>query len=67
MVLCGALAVWTEHNAVWHGQSERSLSQSVRWATESGMDTHDLIRPSRCNHIQRHVRCDRWLARRAER
>jgi hypothetical protein len=32
-ILCGAWAVWSERNAIWHGEGGRSVQQSVRWAT----------------------------------
>jgi hypothetical protein len=28
MILCGAWAVWTEHNAIWHGEGGRTATQS---------------------------------------
>lgn len=38
LILCGAWAVWTERNAIWHGEGGRSVMQSVRWATETTVD-----------------------------
>ena len=34
VIICGAWAVWTERNARTHGESSRSLMQSVKWATD---------------------------------
>jgi hypothetical protein len=38
VILCGAWEVWTERNAILHGDGERSILQSVRWATEITID-----------------------------
>src|SRR6266540_6441982 len=37
-ILCGAWAVWSARNALWHGDSRRSVIQMVRWAMETMID-----------------------------
>jgi ribonuclease HI len=44
-ILCGAWAVWSERNAIWHGEGGRSVQQSVRWATETTFDLREAGRP----------------------
>ena len=34
VILCGAWAVWSERNARKHGETARSVSQSVKWACD---------------------------------
>jgi hypothetical protein len=41
VILCGCWSVWTERNAVSHGESQRSVIGSVRWAVDT---TYDLAR-----------------------
>lgn len=38
-ILCGCWAVWTERNAVWHGNGGCTVSASVRWVLDT---TYDL-------------------------
>jgi hypothetical protein len=38
IILCGAWAIWSERNAKWHGESDRSVIQSVRWTMEVAID-----------------------------
>jgi len=38
ILLCGCWAIWTERNAVWHGEGGRSVIDSVRWALEITFD-----------------------------
>src|SRR6266498_3373464 len=37
----GSMAVWTERNALWHGEAGRSIFQSVRWAMETTIDLRE--------------------------
>lgn len=38
IILCGSWAVWTERNAHTHGESTRSIAQSVKWAIDVTTD-----------------------------
>jgi hypothetical protein len=38
MILCGSWAVWTERNAICHGEGGWSVPQLVRWATVTRID-----------------------------
>jgi hypothetical protein len=38
VILCGAWAVWTERSARTHGESTRTMMQSVKWATDVAAD-----------------------------
>jgi hypothetical protein len=42
VILCGCWAIWMERNAVWHGESSRSISASVKWAMETTYDLAQL-------------------------
>lgn len=38
IILCGSWAVWTERNARNHGETTRSIAQSVKWAIDVATD-----------------------------
>jgi ribonuclease HI len=42
VILCGCWAVWTERNAMWHGNGGKSISASVRWVLETTFDLAQL-------------------------
>ena len=46
-VLCGCWAIWSERNARNHGENERSMQASVRWALESAVDVTIVGKESR--------------------
>jgi ribonuclease HI len=38
MIMCGCWAIWKERNARKHGESRRSVTESVRWVLETTID-----------------------------
>jgi ribonuclease HI len=52
VILCGCWAVWTERNALWHGEGGRGILRSVRWALETTYDLAQLGRMKKINTIK---------------
>jgi hypothetical protein len=53
IILCGGWAVWAERNARDHGESTRSIAQSVKWTTDITRDLAESIRVKTSGHPKR--------------
>jgi hypothetical protein len=56
IILCGAWAVWSERNFVWHGDGGRTVTQSVRWAVETAVDLRQAGKEKKPKHCKVSVR-----------
>lgn len=52
IILCGAYAAWSERNARKHGEKERSVPQSVKWAIDIVSDLQKVSKEKKIKHAK---------------
>ncbi|KAK1620057.1 hypothetical protein QYE76_025574 [Lolium multiflorum] len=53
IILCGGWTVWAERNARDHGESTRSIAQSVKWTADITRDLAESVRVKTSGHPER--------------
>ncbi|XP_073368000.1 uncharacterized protein [Aegilops tauschii subsp. strangulata] len=52
VILCGVWAVWTERNVRVHGETTRTIQQSVKWATDIAVNLSQTGKQQRLRPVK---------------